>query len=72
MFVQADSYGVIITNFNKGRGEAKMKSYRTESSIHLVGKAWQIRIMLKQWMKEAQPHTPLAVLLEGSNTNTNG
>ncbi|MDR0266588.1 Z-ring formation inhibitor MciZ [Paenibacillus sp.] len=49
-----------------------MKSYRTESSIHLVGKAWQIRIMLKQWMKEAQPHTPLAVLLEGSNTNTNG
>lgn len=29
-----------------------MKSYLGKHSIHMVGQAWQIRIMLKQWQKE--------------------
>ncbi len=40
-----------------------MKSYRTETSIHMVGQAWQIRIMLKQWMKETEPRAPLSAIL---------
>ncbi|MEK3730841.1 MULTISPECIES: Z-ring formation inhibitor MciZ [Paenibacillus] len=29
-----------------------MKSYKGTNSFHMVGQAWQIRIMLKQWQKE--------------------
>ncbi|MWV45003.1 Z-ring formation inhibitor MciZ [Paenibacillus sp. HJL G12] len=46
-----------------------MKSYRTGNSFHMVGQAWQIKIMLKQWMKEVEPHTPLASILDGSKDN---
>jgi len=70
MFVQADTYGVIITNFKRKEGR-QMKSYRTGNSFHMVGKAWQIRIMLKQWMKEIEPHTPLAAILNGSKDKCN-
>ncbi|MEC0243402.1 Z-ring formation inhibitor MciZ [Paenibacillus dokdonensis] len=49
-----------------------MKSYRTGKSFHMVGQAWQIRIMLKQWMKETDPHTPLAAILNGSKDKCNG
>jgi len=46
-----------------------MKSYRTGTSFHMVGQAWQIRIMLKQWMKETEPHAPLATLLGGETVS---
>ncbi|MCJ8011154.1 Z-ring formation inhibitor MciZ [Paenibacillus sp. KQZ6P-2] len=49
-----------------------MKSYRTKSSFHMVGQAWQIRIMLKQWMKEIEPHTPLAIILDESKEKGHG
>ncbi|MFU1794762.1 Z-ring formation inhibitor MciZ [Paenibacillus azoreducens] len=47
-----------------------MKSYRTEHSFHMVGQAWQIRIMLKQWMKEYGTHAPLTEFLVRSNIRT--
>lgn len=28
-----------------------MKSYRTESTLHIVGKAWQIQALLRQWQR---------------------
>ncbi|MGN7357463.1 Z-ring formation inhibitor MciZ [Paenibacillus sp. SAF-054] len=48
-----------------------MKSYRTKNSFHMVGQAWQIRIMLQQWMKETPPLTPLATLLNDPRRNGN-
>ncbi|OZB94803.1 Z-ring formation inhibitor MciZ [Paenibacillus sp. XY044] len=41
-----------------------MKSYRTAQSIHMVGRAWQIRIMLRQMQKEWSPDTPLQHILQ--------
>lgn len=71
MFVHADTYGVIITNFELKEGK-RMKSYRTKTSFHMTGKAWQIRIMLKQWMQETEPLTPLAEILKSTKGNERG
>ncbi|NWL87375.1 MULTISPECIES: Z-ring formation inhibitor MciZ [unclassified Paenibacillus] len=30
-----------------------MKSYFSKKSVRVQGKAWQVRIMLNQWQKEA-------------------
>lgn len=32
-----------------------MKSYLSEGQMSLSGKAWEIRILLKQWEKQAVP-----------------
>ncbi|MBA9088559.1 hypothetical protein FHR92_005076 [Fontibacillus solani] len=32
-----------------------MKSYIRMNSIHFQGKAWQIKMLLSQWQKEAGP-----------------
>ncbi|WP_018751482.1 Z-ring formation inhibitor MciZ [Paenibacillus sanguinis] len=37
-----------------------MKSYIAQDRIHAQGKAWQIRILLSQWMKEAGGAVPLS------------
>ncbi|MGG4219768.1 Z-ring formation inhibitor MciZ [Paenibacillus jamilae] len=39
-----------------------MKSYRTETALHIVGKAWQIQALLRQWQKEYGPTTTIASL----------
>ncbi|GIO55344.1 hypothetical protein BK138_13415 [Paenibacillus rhizosphaerae] len=41
-----------------------MKSYRTANSVHMVGRAWQIKIMLRQLQKEWNPDTPLQHILQ--------
>ncbi|GIO30797.1 MULTISPECIES: Z-ring formation inhibitor MciZ [Paenibacillus] len=48
-----------------------MKSYCTGTSFHMVGRAWQIRIMLKQWMKETDPHASLTAILEKKGSPSN-
>ncbi|WDM20332.1 Z-ring formation inhibitor MciZ [Paenibacillus polymyxa] len=40
-----------------------MKSYRSESTLHIVGKAWQIQALLRQWQKEHGPTTTIASLV---------
>ncbi|WP_082341543.1 Z-ring formation inhibitor MciZ [Paenibacillus solani] len=40
-----------------------MKSYKGEHSIHMVGQAWQIRIMLKQWQQQWGPGTMIKDIL---------
>lgn len=40
-----------------------MKSYRTESTLHIVGKAWQIQALLRQWQKEHGPTATIASLV---------
>ncbi|MGG3282490.1 Z-ring formation inhibitor MciZ [Paenibacillus solani] len=40
-----------------------MKSYKGENSIHMVGQAWQIRIMLKQWQQQWGPGTMVKDIL---------
>lgn len=40
-----------------------MKSYRASNSIHIVGQAWQIKIMLKQWQKQWGPEVTIAEIL---------
>lgn len=40
-----------------------MKSYKRENSIHMVGQAWQIRIMLKQWQQQWGPETTVKDIL---------
>lgn len=37
-----------------------MKSYIAQDRVHAQGKAWQIRILLSQWMKEAGGAVPLS------------
>lgn len=39
-----------------------MKSYRTRTTLHIVGKAWQIQALLRKWQKEHGPSTPIASL----------
>ncbi|MBB3127590.1 hypothetical protein FHS19_002244 [Paenibacillus rhizosphaerae] len=41
-----------------------MKSYHTAHSVHMVGRAWQIKIMLRQMQKEWGPDTPLQHILQ--------
>ncbi|GAB6990384.1 Z-ring formation inhibitor MciZ [Paenibacillus pini] len=45
-----------------------MKSYRNSNSFHMVGQAWQIKIMLAQWQKEWGPHTPIQQILNNYRT----
>lgn len=28
-----------------------MKSYRTDDTLCITGKAWQVRLLLRQWLK---------------------
>ncbi|WP_084410780.1 Z-ring formation inhibitor MciZ [Paenibacillus glacialis] len=41
-----------------------MKSYRSTDSFHMVGQAWQIKIMLQQWQKQWGPHITVKELLK--------
>jgi hypothetical protein len=45
-----------------------MKSYQSSNSLHIVGQAWQIRIMLKQWQKQWGPHMTVKEILLKINT----
>ncbi|MFI2855553.1 Z-ring formation inhibitor MciZ [Paenibacillus sp. JSM ZJ436] len=40
-----------------------MKSYRGTNSIHWVGQAWQIKIMLKQWQQTWGPDARIQDLI---------
>lgn len=46
-----------------------MKSYKGEHSIHLVGQAWQIRIMLKQWQQQWGSETMIMDIISKSSIN---
>ncbi|WP_106768061.1 Z-ring formation inhibitor MciZ [Paenibacillus faecalis] len=46
-----------------------MKSYQGTKSIHMVGQAWQIRTMLKQWQKQWGPEVTITELLLQNKTN---
>ncbi|MGM1046023.1 MAG: Z-ring formation inhibitor MciZ [Bacillota bacterium] len=46
-----------------------MKSYQGTKSIHMVGQAWQIKTMLKQWQKQWGPEVTIAELLIQSNVD---
>ncbi|MGG6309685.1 Z-ring formation inhibitor MciZ [Paenibacillus macerans] len=41
-----------------------MKSYFAPSCVRAQGKAWQIRILLSQWIKEAGSHAKIAEFIE--------
>ncbi|MEC0089840.1 Z-ring formation inhibitor MciZ [Paenibacillus macquariensis] len=41
-----------------------MKSYRSTDSFHMVGQAWQIKIMLQQWQKQWGPNITVEELLK--------
>ncbi|HEY2495336.1 MAG TPA: Z-ring formation inhibitor MciZ [Paenibacillus sp.] len=43
-----------------------MKSYRSADSFRMVGQAWQISIMLKQWQKQYGPDVTIKQLLQGT------
>ncbi|MCH1639465.1 Z-ring formation inhibitor MciZ [Paenibacillus timonensis] len=46
-----------------------MKSYFTANRLRAQGKAWQIRILLSQWMKEAGPEAKLSDLIQSYKTS---
>lgn len=46
-----------------------MKSYKGDHSIHLVGQAWQIRIMLKQWQQQWGSETMIMDIISKSSNN---
>ncbi|MFK4169069.1 Z-ring formation inhibitor MciZ [Paenibacillus lautus] len=48
-----------------------MKSYKGDHSIHLVGQAWQIRIMLKQWQQQWGSETMIVDIISKSSKNIN-
>lgn len=60
---QADTYGVYYTKLHLKEGKP-MKSYRSTDSFHMVGQAWQIRIMLQQWQKQWGSHITVKELLK--------
>ncbi|CAM2806142.1 Z-ring formation inhibitor MciZ [Paenibacillus sediminis] len=41
-----------------------MKSYMSASQFQIVGKAWQIRILLKQWQKQERADTLFSEFLQ--------
>lgn len=49
-----------------------MKSYRTETTLHIVGKAWQIQALLRQWQKNTAPlpRSPRSWFQKGSGLKT--
>ena len=46
-----------------------MKSYQGEHSIHMVGRAWQIRIMLKQWQNQWGPEATIVDIITTKRLN---
>ncbi|AVV59289.1 hypothetical protein PVOR_13179 [Paenibacillus vortex V453] len=46
-----------------------MKSYKGDHSIHLVGQAWQIRIMLKQWQQQWGSETRVMDIISKNTIN---
>ena len=44
-----------------------MKSYQSNDSFHIVGQAWQVRIMLKQWQNQWGPHMTIKEMLQKLN-----
>ena len=45
-----------------------MKSYRGSKSIHMAGQAWQIRAVLKQWLKQWGPQATVRDMLHHINS----
>ncbi|MNP72370.1 hypothetical protein D3C76_1689170 [compost metagenome] len=44
-----------------------MKSYKSSDSIHIVGRAWQVRIMLQQWQDQWGPYMTIKEMLNKIN-----
>ncbi|WP_438351338.1 Z-ring formation inhibitor MciZ [Paenibacillus sp. FA6] len=44
-----------------------MKSYQSSDSFHIVGQAWQVRIMLKQLQNQWGPHMTIKEMLQKIN-----
>ncbi|CAH1217716.1 MULTISPECIES: Z-ring formation inhibitor MciZ [Paenibacillus] len=42
-----------------------MNSYYTKQSVHLVGQARQVKLILKQWLNEWGPDARVADLIAG-------
>ncbi|KAA8755714.1 Z-ring formation inhibitor MciZ [Paenibacillus sp. UASWS1643] len=42
-----------------------MNSYLTPKSVHMVGQARQVQLILKQWLREWGPDAKLVDLLAG-------
>nr|WP_019639032.1 Z-ring formation inhibitor MciZ [Paenibacillus fonticola] len=40
-----------------------MKSYFTPQSLHVQGKAWEVRILLSQWKKQSGPNVKVKDLI---------
>ncbi|MDP4096714.1 Z-ring formation inhibitor MciZ [Paenibacillus sp. P96] len=43
-----------------------MKSYRTDHSLCITGKAWQVRLLLRQWLKENKAGTAMTDLIRSN------
>ncbi|GGG19146.1 Z-ring formation inhibitor MciZ [Paenibacillus aceti] len=41
-----------------------MKSYFSEKSIRVQGKAWQVRILLNQWQRQADKSAKVTDLIQ--------
>jgi hypothetical protein len=41
-----------------------MKSYRTDTSLCISGKAWQVRQLLRQWLKDNKAGTKMIDLIQ--------
>nr|WP_178022757.1 Z-ring formation inhibitor MciZ [uncultured Paenibacillus sp.] len=46
-----------------------MKSYFTADRVRAQGKAWQIRILLSQWMREAGHDAKISDLIQSYKTS---
>ncbi|WP_082112460.1 Z-ring formation inhibitor MciZ [Paenibacillus sp. DMB20] len=46
-----------------------MKSYQGSKSVHLVGQAWQIRALLKQWQRQWGPEVTISELLRKNDAD---
>ncbi|MGP3784713.1 Z-ring formation inhibitor MciZ [Paenibacillus sp. 1A_MP2] len=42
-----------------------MNSYLTPQSVHVVGQARQVQLILKQWVRESGPEAKLIDMLAG-------
>lgn len=61
------AYGELIAISNKysESGGQPMNSYLTPQSVHVVGQARQVQLILKQWVREWGPDAKLVDMLAG-------
>ncbi|WP_375356529.1 Z-ring formation inhibitor MciZ [Paenibacillus enshidis] len=41
-----------------------MKSYQTDNALCITGKAWQVRLLLRQWLKDNKSGAKMIDLIQ--------